>query len=328
MNDLAALELRHLRYFVAVAEELNISRAAQRLHLSQPPLTRQIQQLEGLVGAPLFTRTARGMELTEAGRVLLAQARNLLAFTSQALDLTRSVALGRVGRLDVAGFGSLMLGAVPQFLARFRTAHPRIALVLQTLNRPEQVAALRQGRITAAFIRRGNDPPDITSEPFMREQLVAAVPSGHALAMRKRLSLRDLVQLPLVVQGSGPRPNFTDTLLAMFKQAGLQPEVAQNVGDSITAVAVVAGGFGAALVPRSASHLQLPGVVFVPVSDVTPGVADLVCIHRTDDPSPVLRTFLDELRRFREELDTAAGESGAASPGARRRARTAARPTE
>lgn len=302
MTELAALELRHLRYFVAVAEELNLSRAARRLHLSQPPLTRQVQQLEGLVGAPLFTRTARGMELTDAGKVLLAEARNLLAFTAQALERTRSVGLGQVGRLDVAGFGSLMLDAVPQFLARFRAAHPRIELVLQTLNRPEQVAALRQGRITAAFIRRGSDPPDIASEPFLREHLVVALPSGHPLAKRKRLALRDLVQVPLVVQGSGPRPNFTDTLLAMFANAGLKPEVAQNVGDSITAVAVVAGGFGAALVPRSASHLRLPGVVFLPVSDVAPGIADLVCIYRAEDRSPVLQTFLAELRAFRREM--------------------------
>lgn len=302
MSELSALELRHLRYFVAVAEALNLSRAARQLHLSQPPLTRQIQQLEALVGAPLFTRSSRGMELTEAGRVLLAESRGLLAFASQAVERTRSVAEGKVGRLDIAGFGSLMLDAVPQFLARFRAAHPRIELVLQTLNRPEQVAALRQGRIAAAFIRRGNDPPDIATEPFMREELVAAVPAWHALARRKRLSLADLVAVPLVVQGSGPRPNFTDTLLAMFASAKLRPRVAQNVGDSITAVAVVAGGFGAALVPRSASHLQLPGVVFLPVQDVASGVADLVCIYRADDPSAVLQTFLAELRAFRREV--------------------------
>jgi DNA-binding transcriptional LysR family regulator len=313
MPDRSALELRHLRYFVAVAEELNVSRAARRLNVSQPPLTRQIQQFEEIVGAPLFTRTTRGMVLTEAGKVMLADARNLLALTLEAVDHSRNVAMGRVGRIDVAGFGSLMLGAVPQFLARFRHSHPGIELVLQTLNRPEQVAALRQGRIAAAFIRQGNDPPDIASEPFMREELVAALPAAHPLARRKRIALRDVVQLPFVVQGSGPRPNFTDTLLAMFARAGLRPEVVQNVGDSITAVAVVAGGFGAAMVPRSASHLQLPGVAFVPVSDVTPGIADLACIYRRDDQSPVLQTFISELRAFRKQMRSRTFEHPATS---------------
>ena len=300
MVDLSALELRHLRYFLAVAEELSVSRAARRLHISQPPLTRQIQQLESLVGASLFRRTARGMELTDAGKVLLAQTRSLLSLTRQAIERTRNVAEGKAGRMDVAGFGSLMLNAVPQFLASFRSAHPEIELVLHTLNRPEQMAALRQGRITAAFIRRGTNPPDIASEPFMREQLVAAIPAAHQLARRKRLHLADLAQVPLVVQGSGPRPNFTDTLLAMFAGAKLRPRVAQNVGDSISAVAVVGAGFGAALVPGSACHLELPGVVFLPVADVAPGIADLVCIYRSDDQSAVLQTFLRDLRAFKK----------------------------
>jgi len=305
MNDLAALELRHLRYFVAVAEELNLSRAARRLHLSQPPLSRQIQSLEGIVGAALFTRTARGMDLTDAGKVLLTEARNLLEFANQALERTRSVARGQIGQIHVAGFGSLMLDAVPQFLAHFSRAHPLIEIVLHTLNRPEQLAALRQRRIGAAFVRGGPVAPDIAAEAYVREHLVAALPTTHSLAKRKRVNLRDLAQLPLVMQGSGPRPNFTDTLLGLFANAGLQPMVAQNVGDSITAVAVVAGGFGAALVPASTRHLRLPGVAFVPVSDIPLATADILCIYRAEDRSPVLQTFLRELRVFRRAMKNA-----------------------
>jgi DNA-binding transcriptional LysR family regulator len=182
-----------------------------------------------------------------------------------------------------------------------------VELTLQTLNRPEQVEALRQNRISAAFIRRGNDPPDIESELFLRENLVAAVAAGDPLASRKRVRLRDFAQHNLVVQGSGPRPNFTDTLISMCAGAGFQPRVAQMVGDSITAVGLVAGGFGAALVPRSASHLQLAGVVYVPLADATPGVADLVCIYRKDDRSLVLESFLDQLRAFRR-AKTARGD--------------------
>ena len=301
MNEYHSLELRHLRYFVAVAEELNLSRAARRLHLSQPPLSRQIQNLEKMTGAALFTRTARGMDLTEAGSVLLGEARNLLEFASQAMERTRRVGRGELGRIHLGGFGSLMLDAVPQFLAQFSAAHPLIEVVLHTLNRPEQLAALRQQRIGAAFVRGEPGAPDIAAEAFVRESLFAALPATHALAKRKRVHLRDLAQLPLVMQGSGPRPNFTDTLLGLFAKAGLQPVVAQNVGDSITAVAVVAGGFGAALVPASTRHLTLPGVAFVPVSEVL-AASDIVCIYRSGDDSPVLHTFLRELRLFRRAM--------------------------
>lgn len=305
MTEYAALELRHLRYFVAVAEELNLSRAARRLHLSQPPLTRQIQNLEKMTGAALFTRTARGMELTEAGSVLLGEARNLLEFTTQAMERTRSVGRGELGRIHLGAFGSLMLDAVPQFLAHFSRTHPLIEVVLHTLNRPEQLVALRQRRIGAAFVRGRPVAPDIAAEAYVREHLVAALPTTHSLAKRKRVNLRDLAQLPLVMQGSGPRPNFTDTLLALFANAGLQPVVAQNVGDSITAVAVVAGGFGAALVPASTRHLRLPGVAFVPVSDIPLATADILCIYRAEDRSPVLQAFLRELRVFRRGMKNA-----------------------
>lgn len=301
MKDLAALDLRQLKYFIAVAEELNLSRAARRLNISQPPLTRQIQQLEAAVQAPLFLRSARGMQLTESGRVLLVDARRLVDLAVQALERSRSAARGQVGRIDIAGFGSLMLDAVPEFLARFRRARPGVELSLQTLNRPEQIDALRQNRISVAFNRLGNIPPDIASEPFMREHLVAAVAAGDPLARRKRVAMREFARHPLVVQGSGPRPNFTDTLLAMCARAGFQPEVAQTVGDSVTAVALVAGGFGVAFVPRSASHLQLPGVAYVPLTDATAGAADLVCIFRKGDDSPVLAAFLQELRAYRRE---------------------------
>jgi DNA-binding transcriptional LysR family regulator len=300
MNDVNSLDLRQLRYFIAVAEELNLSRAARRLHLSQPPLTRQIHQLEETMGTPLFTRSPRGMQLTEAGKVLLADARNILLMTRLATERARSAGLGQVGHIDIAGFGSLMLDAVPQFLARFQEVYPRVNLRLQTLNRPEQVEALRQGRISLAFIRRGTNPPDIAQEPFMPERLVAAVGASDRLASRKRVWLREFAGRKLVAQGSGPRPNFTDTILALCAQAGFQPEVAQTVGDSITAVALVAAGFGVSFVPRSASHLQLPGVVYLPLADATAGLADLVCIYRRGDESPVLAAFLRELRAYRK----------------------------
>jgi DNA-binding transcriptional LysR family regulator len=184
------------------------------------------------------------------------------------------------------------------------------------------VEALRQNRISAAFIRRGNEPPDITYEPFMAEKLMVALGESDPLAGRKRVSLRELASRKLVVQGSGPRPNFTDTLVAICVQAGFQPQISQVVGDSITAVALVAAGFGVALVPRSATHLNLPGVVYVPIADVKAGIADLVCIYRRGDDSPLLAAFLRELRAFRkEELPFALKYGSPAAPAPARKRR-------
>lgn len=294
------LDLKLLRYFVAVAEELSLSRAARRLNISQPPLTRHIRFIEETVGAELFVRSAKGVELTSAGQVLLSDARNLIEMAQQTFLRARHAAMGEAGQITIGGFGAQMLDAVPKFLRQFREDHPGVAISLQTLNRPEQLDALRDQRIDAAFNRRGTYPEDIESELLSTERLVAALPSSDLLATRKQLALRELSGRSLIVQGSGPRPNFTDALLAMCERGGFNVSGAQEVGDSLTAVALVAGGFGIALVSQSAMYLQLPGVVYVPISDATPGIADIVCIYRRGNSSPVLQMLLRDLRAKRK----------------------------
>lgn len=301
-NALAALELRQLRYFVAVAEEQNLSRAAVRLSISQPPLTRIIHGVEAVIGAPLFVRSARGMTLTPAGEAMYAEARRLLDIATGAVERARLVARGEAGHLNIAGFGALMLDAVPRFLQQFRRTHPGVTISLQTLNRSEQVQALRDGRVDVAFIRPGTNPPDIVAEPFVPEALVAALPTSDPLATRSRIKLSDLSGRPFIVQGSGPRPNFTDALLAMCANAGCQIDTMQTAGDSLTAVALVAGGFGVALVANSATFLRLPGVAYVPISNATPGIVDLECVYRRGAVSPPLGLFLKELRNFRSSV--------------------------
>lgn len=291
----APLDLRQLHYFVAVAEEQSLSRAARRLSISQPPLTRQIHFIEQAVGTTLFTRTARGVELTAAGRVLLADAQHMIQLAHQTVARTRQAGAGELGQLAIGGFGAQMLDAVPKFLRKFRQDHPQISISLQTLNRPQQIEALRDERIDAAFNRAGKYPEDIASALLARDELVAALPSGDKLASRGRIALRELAGRELIVQGSGPRPNFTDTLLAMCDSAGYHVTEAQEVGDSLTAVALVAGGFGIALVARSVTYLQLPGVAYVPLSDSAEGISDIVCIYRRDNMSPVLKLLLNEL---------------------------------
>jgi DNA-binding transcriptional LysR family regulator len=302
MTDIESISVRQLRYFIAVAEELNLSRAARRLNLSQPPLTRQMHQLEQAVGTPLLTRSPRGVQLTQAGEVLLADARNVVLMLRQTAERARSAGEGQVGHIDVAVFGSLMLDAVPALLARFRAAHPRVEVVLQTMNRWDQIEALRQNRIGVGFSRRGTDPHGIAREVFKSERLMVALGLRDPLASRKRLALRELADRPFVMQASGPRPNRLDAVVKLCAGAGFQPKIEQTVGDAVTAVALVAAGFGLSLVPGSVTHLKLPGVAYVPLSTPSEGIADLDCIYRQGDDSPVLQAFLRELRAFRRLL--------------------------
>jgi len=153
------MELRHLKNFIAVAEELSIGRAALRLHISQPPLTRQIQQLEADVGAQLLLRTPRGVELTDAGRAFVAEARNILALAEQATERAHKIGLGELGRIDVGIFGSGIFGIIPKMLLAYRQSYPGVNIVLHSMNKGEQVAALRQHRLNVGFNRLLQDAP-------------------------------------------------------------------------------------------------------------------------------------------------------------------------
>lgn len=292
------MDLKQLRYFIAVAEEHNLSRAAQRLNLSQPPLTRQIRALEKAVGAQLFERSSKGVDLTEAGQLFLVDARNILAMVAQTGERARSAGQGQIGRLDVAVFGSVMFDAVPQLLARFRASHPRVDVVLHTMNKGDQIEALRQRRITIGFSRLASDFPDMASETVEAERLMIAVHESSPLARKRRVGFGDLSGVPLVLFASGPRPNFIDVVFALYQQAGVRPLVSQTVEDSVTGVSMVAAGFGACLVPESVTYVRLPGVTYLPLTKVPAGVVDLNCVYRRDDVSPVTRAFLQVLRDF------------------------------
>lgn len=291
------MELRHLRYFVCVAEEQNIGRAALRLHISQPPLTRQIQQLEEQVGALLFKRTSRGVELTDAGRVLYEEARNILGQAERAAERTHKAALGRLGRIDVAIFGSGIFGVIPQLLRRFREAYPEVNIVLHSLDKEGQIDALRHHRITVAFNRLMRPVDGLSCETILTEPIYVAVPEGARLAARTAIAIEELRDQPLVLFPTGSRPSFIDRVHEMCRTAGFAPLVAQEVGDVVHAVALVATGFGACLVSRSATFMCIPGVTFRPLHHPTLSQVDLCCIYRSDDASELLRAFLGSVRQ-------------------------------
>jgi LysR family transcriptional regulator, benzoate and cis,cis-muconate-responsive activator of ben and cat genes len=292
------MELRLLKSFVAVAEEGGIGRAAARLHITQPPLTRQIHQLEEELGTPLLNRTARGIELTEAGALFLDEARNILALAGQAAERTLQAGQGKLGRIDIGIFGSGIFGIIPKMLLAYRQAYPEVNIVMHSMNKGEQVAALRQRRLNVGFNRLLQDEPDIDSEVILMEPLYLAVNRNHPLSREREVPWRELAHHPLVLFPSGTRPSFIDRVFELCQQDGFQPRVVQEVGDAVNAVALVASGFGICIVPESATNLKLPGIVYRPLKRVPPPEVDLSCIYRLGDESPVLHSFLGIVRTF------------------------------
>lgn len=297
------MELRHLRYFVCVADEKNIGRAALRLNISQPPLTRQIQQLEEQIGVQLLRRTNRGVELTDAGRVLYEDARGILGMTERAIERSSKAAQGLLGRVDVAVFGSGIFGAIPRLMRAFRQAHPEVNIVLHNMVKDEQIDALRHRRITLAFNRLMRPVEGLVSETLLTERLYVALPSDSPLAARKSVALAQLQHTPMVLYPTGARPSFIDRVHELCRAAEVLPLVAQEVGDVVHAVALVATGFGVTLVPGSATAMALPGVVYRPLRHPDDPRVDLCCIHRADDDSAILQSLLGAMRAAAREIE-------------------------
>lgn len=294
------MDLRHLKYFIAVAEEKNIGRAALRLHISQPPLTRQIQQLEEELGVQLLIRTPRGVELTQAGETFLQEACNIRELVELAVERTRRTGMGKLGRLDIGIFGTGIFSAIPKLLQQFRDTNPDVRVVLHTMSKAEQIEALRQRRISVGFNRMLENLPDIHSELILREQLFLAVNDTHPLSQESHVSFAELGKQPLVLFPTGARPNFVDRIIELCRSMGFTPDISQIVGDAVTGVALVAGGFGITVVPESAISLAPKGIVYLPFSDNPAATVDLSCMYRKEDASPILQSFRQAIRTFRE----------------------------
>lgn len=292
------MELRHLKYFAVLAEELNFNRAAARLHISQPPLTRQIQQLEEEVGARLLSRNTRGVELTAAGRALLEDAQRILGLVKVAKERTGKAGRGQIGRLDVGIFGSAILNHIPRLLLEFRNRYPEVEIALHAQTKTEQVAALRERRLTVGFNRHVPVEPDIVVETVYLEPLVIAVNRKHPLARHKAIRIADIVDEPLILYPRNTRNSFADDVMALIRKEGGQPRVVQEVTDVVTAIALVASGFGLCVTPAAASSLKLRGVVYRPIKATPPPIIELACLYRRDDESPILAAFLDITRKF------------------------------
>jgi DNA-binding transcriptional LysR family regulator len=258
------VELRLWRQFVAVAEELHFSRAAQRLNMTQPPLTQAIAQLEAALGLRLFDRTKRSVQLTAAGAALVPEARDLLARAAALPVFARASADGEAGRLRLAFVSTVGFDLLPRWVRAFRERYPKVQLELIEATGDVQLEALGRGEIDAGFILHspGFALPGLTCQRIAQDPLVVAVPEQSALASTTPLTLKDLLDQPLVIFPRRILPSLYDAIFAMYHAAGQLPTVAQEAIQMQTIVNLVSAGIGVAWVPDSVRQFQRPGVVY------------------------------------------------------------------
>lgn len=289
------MELHSLRYFIAVAETLHFSRAAERLHMAQPPLSQQIQRLEKELGVQLFERTKRSVRLTAAGRVFLQEAYQMLAQAERAVYAAQQADRGESGRLAIGFVGSSAYGVLPAMIQTFREHFPHVELTLRELTTVEQVQALRDGQIQVGFLR----PPILDATlhhlTVQQEPFLVALPVKHPLASTSPVPLPALVNEAFILVPSKLAPGLSHQMMDMCLQAGFQPRMAQEAIQFHVIISLVAAGLGIALVPACIRTFQRPDVVYRPLQDITIQ-AEIQVVWQRADLSSVVRNFLDVVK--------------------------------
>jgi DNA-binding transcriptional LysR family regulator len=294
-----SIDLKQLKYFLAVAEEKSFSRAAERLHISQPPLSQQIMKLESELGVKLFARTTRTFELTVAGKALMGEASDMLAKMRMTIDTIRQIDRGEVGRLRVGIVGSAMWGPIPSLLEEFQTKYPRVTWTLHEQGPTVQYEALRAKQIDVGFWRepKMNDDElkndNLRQELCFRENVCVAVNEHHPLATRPYIELADLAEEPMLTLALD-KSSFPRYLIQCCVNAGFQPMIFQEANEPQTLLAMVGVGLGVALMPETTGRIGWPGVRFLPIK-TNPPSANLYIAYTTQDDAPVIRAFLNIL---------------------------------
>ena len=292
------MELRHLRYFLALAAELHFGRAARRLSISQPPLTVAIQQLEAHVGAPLFLRNSRGVQLTAAGQALVPAAQAALAQAEQALHAARDAASGQAGRLSVGFAGTMLYRGLPQMLRRFQAQYPRLQFSLSELSSSAQVVELQHARLDAGFAHVAHAPAGLAQLLVSSQSFVACVPASHRLARRRALPLAALAGEPLALVSRTVSPDYHARIVGACQAAGFTPQPLHELQHWLSVVSLVAQGLAVALVPAALQQAQLAGAAFVPVKDPhgTLPRYETRCLWNPARDLPALGLFLTAVR--------------------------------
>jgi len=295
------MEIRKLRYFVTLAEELHFGRAAQRLALTQPPLSLAIQGLERELGVALFLRSRREVSLTHAGATFLVEARAILARAAQAVDLARAADRGEVGRLAVGFLAATAYTLLPPLLRDFTGSFPGVALDLRELTMHEQLEALRRGDIQIALLRAPLTDAGLSFEVILEEPMVLALPANHRLAKLRRVPAKRLANEPFVMFPRRPGTVFHDFITGFFQRTGCTPRIVQEATQTHAVIGLVSAGIGCALVAASARSMGLRGVAYRPLLEDAPVVRTALA-WRSSDTSPVVAGFLATARRAARQL--------------------------
>ena len=295
------IDLRQLRYFLCLAEELHFGRAAERLGIAQAPLSQQIRVMEERLGVTLFHRTTRRTRLTAAGETLLSHATELLDGMDRAVAHTRAMAGQSSGRLTVAGVNMAMTHVIPPILAEFRKLWPAVIVDIQHLGTTEQLRVLSTGDVDVAFIRPTEQAAFMQVETLLREGFVAALPAGHPLTAKAELSLREILAEPIIGYAPVLGTNYANLLREAFRRAGLTARVVQECTHTTSVAAQVASGLGLAVMPSWIRNLHSPYLEFRPVPEL-PRAIELVMAWPKGEASPMLRDFLDTTRRVTAQI--------------------------
>lgn len=288
------MELRHLRYFVAVAEAQHFTRAAKALGMEQPPLSQQVQALEREIGAPLFKRLPRGVSLTDAGHAFLEDARRILRDAEQATERARRVARGeqgriRVGMINSAPFHSL----IPQVIREFRKRYPNVALTLEERTTPGLAAAVLNQTVDMAFVRPLLETDRaLCTEALLDEEMLVALPSGHPLCARARIPLLALSIEPFVLFPHAVGAGLHDEIIGACRKAGFSPRIVQETMQVTSIVNLVAAGLGVSIVPSSMQQANIEGVTYRPIRNPAPKARLSLLYRREDQDAPHLRNLL------------------------------------
>jgi DNA-binding transcriptional LysR family regulator len=295
------VELRHLRYFIAVAEELNFSRAAQRMHMAQPPLSAAIRQLERDLGVDLFLRTTREVTLTDAGRAFLDGARRTLADAERAAEDAKRAAAGELGRLRIAYSWSTRFETLPALGRAFRIRHPDVELLAQEMWNARMPPAFRNGSIDIALSLCPEIAADLELAPIGNERLVALLPEAHPLARERAIPLSALAEEEFVLFPREIAPRLHDVFVAIYRRAGFEPRVRTESFHTGWDLGVLAEIPAAAMAPQSVAGGLPEGIVAVALSEPTDSLETCV-VWRSDDSSPTVAAFVATARRPRPVL--------------------------
>jgi LysR family hca operon transcriptional activator len=291
------VELRHLRYFVAVAEELNFTRAAARLHTSQPSLSQQIRQLEAEIAVPLLERSRHHVALTNGGRIFLREAKDILGRIDHAGRLAKQAADGRAGDLSVGTFPAADVRILPALRPLVATHLPNLRLILHSKYAVEPIKGLQSGALDVAFMRGPLNVDGLEIIELLREAIVVVLPAHHALARRKRIPVQILHDLPCITMDRSLAPSLHDAIVSLYRQAHIRMHAVSRADNVLGHLQLVQEGLGFALLPDSVRSLLPPGVVLKPLDCEPVPVVSIVVAWKSGQTSPLIRAFVDLVRQ-------------------------------